>query len=713
MPASRTANLATRLAWRVRSTLERYQHARTPPLTPSDTLRSALGLDDLGPFFETFRTRGRPRFFFDSSDAPGIVDDLTNAVPSWREELIFDAARICGGKVRILGGDEIVARVATTLPGRAPIAWHSDIFRDYRWDSEAFYKAIAIPYNRADIKVPWELSRCQHLATVGMAYRATGEARYASEVVTQIDDWIEHNQLGYGVNWSNTMEVAIRAVNWLWAYHLIAPSPAITDEFLERFLSSVLAHGRHICRNIERYRGGVTTNHTLADYVGLLYIGLFLSEFPEAADWVDVAMSEIETCMQLQVNGDGVDFENSVAYHRLALEMFVGSYLLAQKNGRTFSDSYRSSLEQMFEFVYHYLRPDGLAPMVGDNDDGRLQILSRYFDWQPQDHRYLLAIGAIVCGREEFWALAQNSAAATEEAAWLLGFVSAAPVKPRPILPVSRAFPHSGRYIMRDGGNHVFISADEVGTGGLGNHKHNDIFSFELSVSGVAMVVDPGSFLYTSDLLWRNHFRSTRAHNTVVVDDTEQNELTEVFGMSPSARVDVVAWNSASEYDVFEGIHTGYERLPNPVAHRRLICFRKEPPSWLVVDTLLGRGLHTVESGLHFASGGWIEQLSDRLNVPRTTATIASLCRRVDLPVPSNLPSELYTYARRGVEIGVVPLTWEGTSIEHNAVSGWVSARYGPAGRGAGALLIRRGLRRSIFRLLDLRQSQTSLTRRR
>ena len=45
---------------------------------------------------------------------------------------------------------------------------------------------------------------------------------------------------------------------------------------------------------------------------------------------------------------------------------------------------------------------------------------------------------------------------------------------------------------MRDRDNYAFICADEVGTGGLGNHKHNDISSFHLSIEGAEVVVDPG-----------------------------------------------------------------------------------------------------------------------------------------------------------------------------------------------------------------------------
>src|SRR5205085_4759200 len=144
------------------------------------------------------------------------------------------------------------------------------------------FRQIPIPYGVAEVKVPWELSRFQHLPTLGIAYRLTGDDKYLRTITSQIDDWLTANRYGYGINWACTMDVAIRAVNWLWVGHLVADAPQVSDTFLTRLLSSLHYHGRHIARNIERYERGITTNHTLADYVGLLYLGLVLPDLTEA-----------------------------------------------------------------------------------------------------------------------------------------------------------------------------------------------------------------------------------------------------------------------------------------------------------------------------------------------------------------------------------------------------------------------------------------------
>jgi len=78
---------------------------------------------------------------------------------------------------------------------------------------------------------------------------------------------------------------------------------------------------------------------------------------------------------------------------------------------------------------------------------------------------------------------------------------------------------------MRDKDNYAIISAGEVGSRGLGNHKHNDDLSFELCVHGKTFIVDPGTYSYTADPVMRDLFRSVESHNVVQVDGKETNEL--------------------------------------------------------------------------------------------------------------------------------------------------------------------------------------------
>jgi hypothetical protein len=666
MRATPLATLPKRVARRVGDNLTAYRLAVVPQPTGDATLRRALGDGaDLAAVVGRLGRGEAPVPLFATDRAEAVAAALERLVPGWAARTKRDADRIRDHVVRLLGADEVA------LGGRLP--WHEDVLTGYRWSPRSHHRRYELPIGRADIKVPWELSRFQHLTTLGMAYSVSGDSAYAAEAVAQVDDWIDSNPPGLGINWGTAMEVAIRACNWLLAYELIRSSPAVTGAFQTRLLASLLAHGRHIEANIEGHAGGITTNHTLANHTGLVYLGAALPDLPEAESWLATGLAGAERCMEEQVAADGVHYENSTSYHRLVLEMLLAVHVLAGRAGRPTSEDYSASLERMLEFTLAYTRPDGLAPLTGDNDDGRLHVLSRYFDWDPQDHRHLLGAGAVLFGRDDFAALAATSPDAIEETAWLLGPDAARSLAAAGPAPArgSRAFAASGMYVMSAPRAHALVSADEVGTGGIGSHKHNDVFGYELSVDGVPVVVDRGTAAYTGDVAARERSRSTRSHSTVMVDGAEQNEPVEMFGMRPDARVAVKHWSSGPEADVLEASHTGYERLPEPVAHRRTLALRKEPFGWLVLDVLDGGGEHLVESFVQLAPEGTARPLARESE--DLGAAVGSLLRTHGREGLTARPEAAVEYERDGVRVAVVPIEADRIEIEQSPHS----PRYG------------------------------------
>ena len=72
--------------------------------------------------------------------------------------------------------------------------------------------------NNADIKNVWEISRFNHLFVLGKAFIITEEKKYYNEFRKEIISWEKANPFAMSVNWTCTMEVAIRAINIIFAY---------------------------------------------------------------------------------------------------------------------------------------------------------------------------------------------------------------------------------------------------------------------------------------------------------------------------------------------------------------------------------------------------------------------------------------------------------------------------------------------------------------
>ena len=552
----------------------------------------------------------RTRLPVGPADANGIQTVLQQHAPEAIESIAVTADRIADHVFDLLGSGPVALGPT--------IDWHRDFKSGYRWDPHTFYADIRhghVP--GVDIKVPWELSRGQHLPVLAQAYLLTGRERYAGEVVAQIRDWLMTNPPQFGVNWACAMDVAIRAVNWLWAACLVADSSETDEEFFADLLGGLLAHGRHLMANLEVWADGTTTNHYLANVVGLLYLGLCLPECAESRKWRDFALEAMVQEMDHQVLPDGVDYESSIPYHHLVTEMFLSTALLCRHHAVTLPPAFLARLARMVEFVQAYTKPNGLAPQVGDADDGRLHVLSGYGTADQRDHRHLLALGVLLFEREDWWTLAGPS---WHEALWFGGHRAerwSRPPQGQAPSPNSTAFPHAGLYIMRAENDYVLFNCGPVGTGGVGNHKHNDLLSLEVHLGGEDILVDPGSFLYTSDPDARNTFRGTAAHSTVMVDELEQNRFIDrgLFSLHSDARPRVLEWETQDGFDRIVAEHNGYARLAYPVLHRRAVTFERDTRRVEVFDHVVdlagGCGTHELMWTFVFAHGCLIEPVGN------------------------------------------------------------------------------------------------------
>lgn len=653
-----------------------YARTRMMERSPERALQRAVD-GDVGEALAALGAASGARFFRGGEASVETAAFLRATVPGWCERTISDADRICDHVVRLLGWDDVdLAKYGRQhdLP-RSSLPWHHDVINGHQWSPRTFYRRVPIPPEGADIKVPWELSRAQHLPTLAMAYAASGDERYAGEVVAQIADWIAQNPPGLGVNWASSMDAGIRAVNWLWAYFLLGDAGQLTPEFRRDLLASLYAHARHIEANISIYEGGVTTNHTVSEYAALAYLGLLLPQLRDAARWRSGGLRGLATCMRTHVGADGVDYENSLAYHRLVAEMYLGVLILAERNGHDLPADYCASLERMLEFTLHYTKPNGLAPLVGDSDDGRWHLLANYSSWSSADHRHLLAVGSVVFGRADFAACARDAAGAVEEVAWLLGSESAEHfirLQPKANSRLrSRMFPQGGRVVMRFRDHHALVSVDEVGTDGYGNHKHNDILSYELSVAGEPLVVDCGSYLYLADRQARDAFRGTRAHNTLIVDGVEQNRAPDPFRMDREAVVAIRRWHVDDDADVLIASHTGYDRLEDPVVHVRSFVFRKAPFGWLVVDRLECAHSHEVEGYVHLAGGAAVG--AAEMAGGDVEDALDDLGRRLGPDLCPSCDVRPVSVSVGGLRAVVAPLGWREVTVE----PGWVAPRFG------------------------------------
>lgn len=453
--------------------------------------------------------------------------------------------------------------VPSDIPMPEVVEWRRDPRSGYLWPLDYHRDLILQRSDGSDVRVVWELNRLGHLLRI----------QNSAEFLSQLRSWHEQNPYGRGPNWNCAMEVALRAINILAAFERLRKSPEFDPEGLIFLLTLLQLHGRFISINLE-FSYIATSNHYLSDVAGLLWLEVMLPELDEADDWHDLALPAMLREMKKQVLADGADFESSTGYHRFVLELFLYSFMLCREHGRQIDQEYWRKLHQMLEYVKAYIRPDGLAPLIGDTDGG--QVLP-FHNYSGDDHAYILDIGAEVLNAPEFKFPQEKS----------------------------KAFPDAGIYIMRSSDSYLCFNASGAGIHGRGSHGHNDALSIEVSAAGRAFIVDPGTYIYTGDLEMRHAFRSTAYHSTVKIDNEEQNTtyVSMPFVIGNEAQPRVLEWESYQNYDKVVAEHYGYRRLESPVTHRRTVAFSKRECSWQIEDEFFGSGEHEFEVWFHFAPG--------------------------------------------------------------------------------------------------------------
>ncbi len=293
-----------------------------PRLLTERALLRSLGASGVDALWDDL---ARQPFFVSASDREARTARFVEEYPDSRAALVQAAEAALRHEFDLLGSGP--RSLGTPLP------WHTDFKTGREWPlaycADIEYNELDRP---TDVKVPWELSRCQHFTRLGQAYWLTGDERYAEEFVAETTSWIDANPLSYGVNWACAMDVALRAVSWIWGFHFFAQSLACRDRaFRGRFLRVLFMHGEFVVKHLEK--ADLNGNHYLCDGVGLVFLGCFFRRARSATRWLALGRAIVEQEVFEQTTPDGVDFEQATAYHRLVLEGFLTSYELLRSAG--------------------------------------------------------------------------------------------------------------------------------------------------------------------------------------------------------------------------------------------------------------------------------------------------------------------------------------------------------------------------------------------
>jgi len=482
------------------------------------------------------------RLVYEASKRTGLHSVVFRARTPTSGSVDFrDPLRLGPGKGRPIAG---AAGTSLRVFGRsyrpAEIAndWHQAFDAPASWPRSPWWEIDIRSAKRVgDVKWCWEANRPANLVRC-FRHDVLNSEVGNGEAVRLLETWLEQNPPEHGVNWYSNLEVALRVVGWL---ELLAVAGDEIPEPLKDHLVAVLYHaGHHLERDLPYTLSTMRNNHLLGDALGLAAVGLSFPSDRAARRWRFLGRRLFEYQARRQFAPDGSSIEDSLSYHRFALEMLEMGVLIGLR-----SPPIVTRMVEASRFLIRLGVLDGPVPQYGDWDEGR--VLTSNTDPLDVSGTALLGLALAGTGARPEWR------ADYDECAWYAQ--TGTPTEGDTSITDGSSI--GGGIARAQRGNFVaWLKA-----GGGKSHGHADYTSLTLRHGSRWVIGDPGTGTYNGPIEQRNYFRCSIAHSVTRVNDLDQREPHRVFRWvyapsgwvgSPVALADgVIMW----------GLHDAYTRL--------------------------------------------------------------------------------------------------------------------------------------------------------
>lgn len=486
------------------------------------------------------------------------------------QQLLELAASILEHRIPLLGH---------TIPTGSETRWRQDYLSGV--ETEALYFR-RIPYldprAAGDHKTIWELNRHQHLVVLGQGYVLSGNIAFLEEIERELVSWFQQNPFNRGINWASALEVGFRALSWIWILQLVGID--LQRDFRRRLAIELYRHGVYLEHNLSVYFSPNT--HLLGEAVALHALGVLFPRWPKSRLWREIGRKTVLQQMDFQVHSDGSHFEQSTAYHVYAVDFFLLHTLLERAGSE-----YEKKLSRMVDYLAALCDEQQRIPLMGDDDGGRL--FHPYGD-RRRFAAATLATSSVYLNRSD---LPCREDDLHVQAAWWIGPAAMKATCSSQLGAGPRLFKDAGVAVFSQSPVQLIADTRAFGYGGAG-HSHAHALSLVCGRNGKDILLDPGTFTYVAEPEWRDRFRGTAAHNTVMIDGASQAEPAGPFRWRQIPQTQIVTWTEGEAFVYLEA-----ECFSRLIRHSRHIIWVPHSACFAVLDRVEGPGTHRIEQRWH------------------------------------------------------------------------------------------------------------------
>lgn len=338
---------------------------------------------------------------------------------------------------------------------------------------------VTLLHEEHPVRDVWNISEASHLWNYNLhylefliplasRYRDTADDKYFDGWTRWVTSWLEQP----AADSYEPYTISMRIPNILISMELLGEKLQDND-LRNKILTSVYRQYRYLLHAREL---ALLANHYFENLKAIVISALLFDESDIYHKYFDLFLKELDE----QILPDGLHFELSPMYHRIILEGVLRVYTVLN------SCRHKGDAEK-------------LAPVIRAMASA-MDELERGFDRIPLFND---SGDNVAKGKEALLKAAQEICVYEEQA--------------------SGDFECAGYYKLYQDNVTILFDCGNIGPSYMGGHAHCDCLSFELCVDGKELFTNSGTGQYQGEL--RTFFRSTAAHNTVMLDDREQSQL--------------------------------------------------------------------------------------------------------------------------------------------------------------------------------------------
>lgn len=358
-------------------------------------------------------------------------------------------------------------------------------------------------------------------------YKITNNDKYIIKLNSIIDSW-----LNKGILENDDYEpytISLRIVN------LLIVSEYIYDDLKHKMYNQIYNDYQYLLQHQEKH---LLCNHYLENLKAIVICSVIFDD-----DKYNKYLKKLLKQLSIQILSNGLHYELSIMYHKIILEdlLRIEKVLsIYRKNDVSLILPY---IYKMTDCLYSIEHGTGRTPLFNDSGDNVSKNKNSIIKYVCSHYNHVINMSNSIDG---YYKLYENNIT-------------------------------------------ILIDCATIGPENNPGHSHCDCLSFELYFNQEPVFVNSGTYNYQS--YKRNYFRSTKAHNTIVMGELEQSEC---WGEHRVAR-------RIRNVKGYLGNHTFFGSYKNYKGYKHEREFSLVNYSLSVIDRTISKGV--VRSYLHLAPG--------------------------------------------------------------------------------------------------------------